>query len=235
MFFKYHKRLLASVCGISSYNQKTNIKGVLFLKIIENRKVLLFGVGFLIIILLLFFGGYIIYQNYESDSIPSDGNNDNGENKKVEANYTEKLLLNITGPVDIVVGLSGELNSAKNLITASWGTMKIDSDNILITLEYGNHYDITLLGAGDGTMNLDIDFDTNEGLNSYSFRNVPITSNSNGIIYANAADCDVEILLNDKSGVKEDEIWLARSGETVYEADVEATNDWLNLDQGYED
>ena len=142
--------------------------------------------------------------------------------------FKDLLKLSFKCPVDVCITLDGEeLNSATNTTSASFGTMTIDEDCISVELDYGNPYSVVVTGKGEGTMEFTTEFDTDYGQNTRTFMNVPITNKTTINVFANSATAGIELLVNHGDETTET-IWYAKPGETVYEADEELTNAYLN-------
>jgi uncharacterized repeat protein (TIGR02543 family) len=131
-------------------------------------------------------------------------------------------------PIDVVISYGGEeLNSATNTLTASWGTMSIVGDEISVELDYGNPYDTIVYGNGTGTMNLEIEFDTDDTQNTRSFSNVPIIPDTIASVFIGSAESGVGILVSDNSGNIDDTVWYAEPSENIVIHDDELTREHL--------
>lgn len=126
-------------------------------------------------------------------------------------------------PIEAKISYNGEeLNSATGKWLTSFGTMWRDGEGVSFSIDYGNPYDYEITGTGTGTMDLEISYDTNDGVNTRRFLNVPITKTTTAYVYNNTADMGVELVVVD-SAVKDDKVWYAEPNETVTTHDADIT------------
>jgi len=134
---------------------------------------------------------------------------------------------NLNRPIEALVSFNGEmLNSVRNLTTASWGAMQIDDNEITVALEYGNPYDIAVIGTGDGIMNIEIEFNTDDGQNKRSFLNVPIKTDMTIFVYTYSASFSVALLVVESPEMIST-LWCAEAGDMIIESDEALTEFFL--------
>lgn len=130
-------------------------------------------------------------------------------------------------PMEVTVSFNGEkLDSSVGSAAKSWGAMVVEDDSIEYDLDYANPYGIVFTGTGTGSMDLEIDFDTSEGQNTMSFKNVFFTPDTVAYLSTGSFDFGAELLVVDYSEGTVS-VWYADSGETVTEYDPELTEAYL--------
>lgn len=90
-----------------------------------------------------------------------------------------QITLIVDCTVEMVISLGEEeLNSAENILSASFGTMIISDSptgkHIEATIDYNELYSVKIFGTGEGTMDFSVQHDDDEKIKS--FVDVPITS-----------------------------------------------------------
>jgi hypothetical protein len=147
---------------------------------------------------------------------------------RIDENLNGTMVATFKCPVDVNISFNGEtLNSATDSTITSWGTMLIIDDEIVATLDYGNSYSIIVTGTGEGSMDLQIEYNTNTGQNVRSFLNIPIKPSTTAHVYTNTADCGTELFVDDNDTSI---IWYAEPGETVTEGDEGLTDSFIGQD-----
>jgi len=147
---------------------------------------------------------------------------------KIDTLPSGKITMTYKCPIDVSISFEGAiLNSASGEFLTNWGTMLVDNANgerqITVVVDYGNTYDIVITGTGTGTMDLELEFDTNDGQNSRSFLNVPITSHTTAHVLTSAAISGVEIIVVDDNDDSATKVWFARPNEAVAVVDDDLT------------
>ena len=127
-------------------------------------------------------------------------------------------------PVEVCISLGDEeLNSATGKYTASFGSMLVSGTTgdktISFTLDYNEDYTISITGTGTGTMDFKIYYGDATDDHFMEFKEVPI-NNITSINTTNPhANSSFNLFVSKDNNSNIDEVWYARSGETVYEPD----------------
>ena len=148
--------------------------------------------------------------------------------------YSGTLKLYFQCPIDVtVLSDNEELNSAMGLTATNWGEMLVIEDEIEVTLDYSKYYSISIDGNGFGTMDLIIEYNSNDGQNLRSFLNVPITPATIAYLSVNYADFGAELLVLDENGVEDTQIWYVEPNDVASQANEELTKAFHHQDEEY--